>query len=75
MKPHFPPFSAPHDYNSSLEMLKFTAVRDKLCVNITILEDMRTEGLEDFTAGLNTSVDRVTLDPDEATVNIEDIDG
>ncbi len=52
----------------------FTATR-LFCEGVTILEDDILDGPEDFQANLSTSVDRVTLDPEMATVNIEDDDG
>ena len=75
MSSQLPPLSAPDDYESVLEELTFSAGLERQCVDVTIQDDDIAEGLEDFTAGLTTSVDRVTLDPDVATVNIADNDG
>ena len=75
MSSQLPPLSAPDDYESVLEELTFSAGLERQCVDVTIQDDDIAEGLEDFTAGLNTSVDRVILDPDVATVNIADNDG
>ncbi len=63
------------DYESVMAQLLFGPGQVKQCVNITILEDDILEGPEDFQTNLSTSVDRVTLDPEMATVNIEDDDG
>ena len=75
MSSQLPPLSAPDDYESVLEELTFSAGLERQCVDVTIQDDDIAEGLEDFTAGLTTSVDRVILDPDVATVNIADNDG
>ena len=75
MSSQLPPLSAPDDYDSVLEELTFSAGLERQCVDVPIQDDDVAEGLEDFTAGLTTSVDRVILDPDVATVNIEDNDG
>ncbi len=63
------------DYETVMAQLLFSPGQDKQCVNITILEDDILEGAEDFRTTLSTSVDRVTLDPEMATVNIADDDG
>ncbi len=63
------------DYESVMAQLLFGPGQVKQCVNITLLEDDILDGPEDFQANLSTSVDRVTLDPEMARVNIEDADG
>ena len=75
MSSQHPPLSAPDDYESVLVELTFSAGLERQCADVAIQDDDIAEGLEDFTAGLTTSVDRVTLDPDVATVNIADNDG
>ncbi len=59
------------DYKSFMAQLLFAPGQVKQCVNITILEDDILEGPEDFQTTLSTSVDRVTLNPEMATVNID----
>ncbi len=58
-----------------MAQLLFSPGHDRQCVKVTILEDDILEGPEDFQTTLSTSVDRVTLDPQMATVNVADDDG
>lgn len=75
MKSHFPPLSAPDDYESVMTELTFSAQQTRQCVNVTILDDVLLEGVEDFSANLSTADGQVALDPQEAAVTIVDNDG
>ena len=45
------------------------------CVNITIVDDNVLESLETFSVTIDTSVDRVVLEPNTTVVEIVDNDG
>jgi hypothetical protein len=60
---------------AAVEQLVFRPGQERQCVNISIEDDGILEGPEDFNVMLSTSVDRVVLDPDMATVTIADNDG
>ncbi len=59
------------DYEAVIAQLLFSPGQIKECVNITILDDNILEGPEDFQTTLSRSVDRVTLDPEMAAINID----
>ncbi len=63
------------DYETVIAQQLFSPGQVRQCINIIILEDDILEGPEDFQTTLSTSVDRVTLDPELAIVNISDNDG
>ncbi len=67
--------AAPEDYWETMVQLVFSPGQTKQCTNITIVDDGDLEGAEDFEATLSTTVDRVVLDPEMATITIGDNDG
>ena len=66
------------DYIGLSRILTFPACKTRQCVNITIVDDLVDESVEEFdvtlerTIGLDT---RITLDPVDARVLIYDNDG
>ena len=67
--------AAPADYVAATVQLVFRPGQERQCVNISIEDDDILERPEDFNVTLSTTVDRVTLDPDMATVTITDVSG
>ena len=72
---------APSDYSALADFLlgPFSNTVRRLSFNVSIVDDMIPENNEDFTASLTLALaglgNRVTVDPDLATVTIEDDDG
>ena len=66
--------SAPGDYDAVLEVLIFSASVNRICRNVSSVEDDILEEDEDFTLTLNTTDSSVNLNPDEAIVTISDDD-
>ena len=62
------------DYNPVLETLTFSQTTTRLCTDVTVNNDNVLEGEEDFNLILTTDDTMVALDPDMATVRINDTD-
>ena len=65
---------APGDYDAVVEFLTFSASVNRICRNVSTVEDAILEEDEDFTLTLTTTDGSVDLNPDEATVTIIDDD-
>ena len=66
------------DYTPINEMYRFSANQRRLCVNISIVDDMIVEQRESFSITLERTPDlnsRITLFPDSAEVVIPNNDG
>ena len=66
------------DYEGITSLLMFSSCETRKCINVTIVNDAIAEDTEFFTAhlGRTDGLDpRITLDPDNATVYINDNDG
>ena len=70
------------DYISVTTALTFSTQQPRQCINVTIIDDIEVETIEDFFANLTlvpTSVttiepNRITVAPAQATVSIKDDD-
>ena len=71
---HFSFLAAGSDYNATTETLVFNASITYLYVHIWLLDDLYLESEEFFHGVLTTSDPAVILNPDEATVAIQDDD-
>ena len=67
--------SAGDDYESTNQQFNFNPDTLQVCVDVATVEDMVFETPEQFLAFLAGELDRLTIAPDQATVNIEDDDG
>ena len=67
-------FPAPGDYDAVAEVLIFSASVNRICRNVSSVDDDILEEDEDFTLTLNTTDSSVNLIPDEAIVTITDDD-
>ena len=65
---------APGDYDAITEVLIFSASVNRICRNVSSVDDDILEEDEDFTLILNTTDGSVNLNPDEASVTITDDD-
>ena len=65
---------APGDYDAAVEILIFSASVNRICINVSSVQDDILEEDEDFTLTLTTTDGSVDLNPDEATVTIIDDD-
>ena len=64
------------DYTAASGEFTFSSSSSQQCVNITILDDSVFESmLETFSVNIDTSVDRVVLEPNTTVVQIVDNDG
>ena len=63
------------DYNATNEEFTFSSSSLQQCVNIAIVDDSVSEQLETFSVTIDTSVDRVVLEPNTTVVEIVDNDG
>ena len=61
------------DYQLLQASLQFSGGNQRSCINIELLNDLTTEGVETFTILLNTEEDRITLTSDSAAITIIDI--
>jgi hypothetical protein len=61
------------DYQLFQASLQFSGANQRSCINIELLNDLTTEGVETFTILLNTEEDRITLTSDSAAITIIDI--
>ena len=69
---------APMDYGAVSTFLMFDSCEMQSCTNITIVDDMVLELLESFSVTLERTPgldDRITLDPIDGVVEINDNDG
>ena len=68
--------SAPSDYNSVSQQLNFTSLVTEYRVNISIVNDIVVEVVEQFFGSLNliSAVGSVSINPPQATVNIHSDD-
>ena len=70
------------DYISVTTTLTFSTQQPRQCINVTIIDDIEVETIEDFFANLTlvptsvTTIDpnRITVAPAQATVSIMDDD-
>ena len=67
-------FPAPGDYVPVAEALTFSASETRICTNVMTNDDTIFENDEDFGLILTTTDGNVILNPDEATVTIDDDD-
>ena len=65
---------APGDYDAVAEVLTFSTSVNRVCRNVSSVEDDIFEEDEDFTLTLTTADGSVDLNPDEANVTIIDDD-
>ena len=64
------------DYVAASGEFTFSSSSSQQCINITILDDTVFEAvLEIFSVNIDTSVDRVVLEPNSTVVEIVDNDG
>ena len=63
------------DYNATNGEFTFSSSSLRQCVNIAIVDDSVSEQLETFSVTIDTSVDRVVLEPNTTVVEIVDNDG
>ena len=63
------------DYTAANGEFTFSSSSNQQCVNITIVDDNVLESLETFSVTIDTSVDRVVLEPNTTVVEIVDNDG
>ena len=62
------------DYSAASGVLTFSSSSRQQCVDITVVDDSVLEPLEKFLLKIDTTVDRVVLEPKLTTVAIEDND-
>ena len=66
----------PEDYTSISERVTFSPTSDPtVCINITIANDVISEGSQQFAVVLTTMDSSVALKPEMATIEIDDEDG
>ena len=66
----------PEDYTSILQSIIFSPTSDPIvCINVSIANDVISEGPQQFGAVLTTTDNSVALSPEMATIEIDDEDG
>ena len=68
----FDVYTAPEDYNDTSTTFIFDSTMQDRCENVPIISDNMIEGRESFFGMLSTSAPRVTLNPDQAEIIIDD---
>ena len=66
------------DYETVSQVVNFAACETRQCVNVTIVDDFVDEPIESFTVTLERTPGldvRITLDPVDGVVEIDDNDG
>ena len=63
------------DYQLMQGQLQFSTGNERLCVNIELLSDLVTEGVEEFNVSLTTTEDRITFMQPYVHVIISDNNG
>ena len=65
-------FVAPNDYEAVNRVLEFLPEAERVCIDVVTENDDDLETAEQFRLLLNTSMDRVSLTPDETILEITD---
>ena len=63
-----------NDYTFIDRQLVFNSADTEVCVDVATTEDSTFEPMEQFLAILSGNLPRLTVDPDQATVTIQDDD-
>ena len=63
------------DYQLMQGQLQFSTGNERLCINIELLSDLVTEGVEEFNVTLTTTEDRITFMQPYVHVIISDNNG
>ena len=71
----YQPHAEPDDYTETIMLFIFNRGQIENCVDIPIMNDTIIEGSESFFGNLQTSAERVTLNPDLAEISIIDARG
>ena len=71
----YQPHAEPNDYTETVMSFIFNRGQIENCVDIPIVNDSIIEGSESFFGNLQTSAERVTLNPDLAEISILEANG